>query len=372
MNKKALIVAKTKISRDTRILNECHVLATSYPDVSFHLCVLPDGDDRGDLGLPSNVHVHYVELKYRNKRALRWATAARFYWHCLRVVKRLRPTVVHCHDTATVPLGLILCYFFPTIKVIYDDHELPNKPASVKAKIENRLARVADLYISASHERVKFLAENMGVRREKDTLIIENYPPIFTESETPTLRKENSLFDKIDNAKSAGKTIVLHQGVLNEARCWELLAEAIKDSPPNYVFVALAPGQRAFENFVQRFELATYVEKIIYSDGVTAAELNDVWSVVDCTVIMYFTKDVNNMLCAPNRLYIAHKHNVPFFYNSENPSLWAYADRNGGGLPIEKFWTDGLERVPPYTNLAMERQSNQLDALNTHYRKLLC
>lgn len=111
----------------------------------------------------------------------------RFYVLC----QKIRPKIIHCHDTMVLMTGVIYKLFNKTI-LIYDAHELESNKngqniilSKVTLLIEKISWRYIDVFITVSNSIVNWYADKFG---DKNSLLIMNSPILTTNS--------NSKYDK--------------------------------------------------------------------------------------------------------------------------------------------------------------------------------
>src|SRR5690606_11534496 len=107
------------------------------------------------INIGPNVHVHSIKTKFRHSNLLRPLTILEFLFKSLKLLFKLKPDVVHAHDTAVVLCTYIYRIFRRnSFKLIYDDHELPNEKESTQYRIfqyfERKLIKLSDLVIVAN------------------------------------------------------------------------------------------------------------------------------------------------------------------------------------------------------------------------------
>jgi len=338
MQKRILVLAKTKMAADTRVLNQIKLLTHIFPESKLVVLNLPT--DPVDLKMPENVAIKEIKIPLRNKRITRPFTALFFWIACLAEYVKFRPHIVHCHDTATAPIGLVLTFFSRFTRVIYDDHEMPDtyKKERLMIKLEELLIERADMVIFANEMRHNYLREKQGVS-PKRWCVFENVCPFheIRPLDSGWHIKYNEIINSLVSINlKKYKIKVLHQGSLNEKRRSDLAYEAVIKNPET-LFVFLAPGKSKLISKISK------LENVVVLDGVPSSMLDDVWKLFDYSMIFYESASLNNNYCAPNRVYLALKNKVPFIFNSDNESLSSLSARYGGGVPYRSSLTFPIE-----------------------------
>lgn len=225
-----LHLTHTSIPDDARILRELNALSES-PDRQVHAYGVVDGPT------PRTQKPYRLrEFRVHSARATRLPRAARYALVLLEVntrfvarMLRLRPRVVHCHDTMVLPAGALAKLLLRST-VIYDAHELE----SDKAGQSKALARATllieklswpriDTLITVSPSIATWYSEHLG---SKPTVCIFNSPelqPRGAQSEEPPrpgLRNVLSLGPQVP--------VFVYVGALERGRGIELLLETFE------------------------------------------------------------------------------------------------------------------------------------------------
>ncbi|RUO37306.1 hypothetical protein CWE13_04905 [Aliidiomarina shirensis] len=330
--KKILVLIKTKLSEDTRVLNQISLLAENFEESCITVVNFPNEGDITDLNLPSNVSLITIKSPFRGIKVLRPINAMIFWLTCLLIAIKVRPNIIHCHDNATAPLAVIMSFLIKRSYIVYDDHELPNSypKKSIGIKIEELALKKADVVLFANSMRRSFLKHEMDIHT-KYSFIFDNlcpYHSITPFSEQSVLSFEN-LANVLASARQKYKGVFLHQGVVNEARRSDLLYTAI-GKLNDYFFVILSPGSK------EEVRLNVH-ENVLVLSPIPSMYLGNVWSLVDYSLIFYDSMTLNNNLCAPNRFYLSFKYSKPFIFNDDNKSLSFLSEFYGGGVAVDGF-----------------------------------
>src|SRR5690606_10974800 len=110
------------------------------------------------INLGKGIIVHEIQAKFRNSTFLRFFTVVQFTISALRLLYKIRPSVIHVQDMAVVlPVYFHKILNNKSFKLIYDDHEMPNENESFQYRFiqyfEARLMKIADVVIFANKER---------------------------------------------------------------------------------------------------------------------------------------------------------------------------------------------------------------------------
>lgn len=182
---KILHITHTAIPSDNRILNEMSALAEHQ---KFQLYGIGIRQHKGGKQSKAALRAEIVsvDLFSRKLRGLPW-----FLRHSLVVLEmflrllhrgaKLRPGIVHCHDTPVLLVGVILKRLFRT-KLVYDAHELEsnkNGQTAFASKatlwIEKLSWSSIDHFISVSPSIIDWYKRNLG---DKPASLVLNSPRI--------------------------------------------------------------------------------------------------------------------------------------------------------------------------------------------------
>lgn len=241
-----LHVSNTRIDTDSRILKEISALnALSKVYV---------------VGVPAGNFEHFDtsdNLRTRNLRLLSRSLIilprpVRYFLELIefsiKVVLfgyRIRPQVVHCHDTFALPSGWLLSKLI-NCKLVYDAHELEsnkNGQSPLLSKgtllIERACWTRVDLLISVSNSIVAWYIKNIG---EKKNVVVLNSPALKPSNQSATItRSSNKYFHKLYNINTENP-VFIYVGALTKGRGIEMCLDAFSIGAPNAHVVFLGDG----------------------------------------------------------------------------------------------------------------------------------
>lgn len=177
-----LHLTHTNIPTDARILRELNALS-QVPGLEIHAYGVLDGEP--DYGKRSFT---LREFRVRSARASRLPRPVRYALVIMEVnarflarMMRLRPDVVHCHDTMVLPSGA-LARMLRKPQIVYDAHELESNKAGQSQALSRATLRVEracwphiDSLITVSPSIARWYSEHLGA---KPTACILNSPEI--------------------------------------------------------------------------------------------------------------------------------------------------------------------------------------------------
>lgn len=191
---RVLHMTQTPVARDPRVINELDALG-QMDHVQLHAFGAPAGG-------PPPASVRGVKIRqfdllatrlHRLPRPVRLALqVVEMNWKFSRAARRLRPDVVHCHDTLVLPSGVLTKVLGGAKCLIYDAHELESdkggqSPILSRATlaIEKLAWPWVDALISVSPSILRWYHEHFDRRRTpKPELCLVNTPNLeYSENE---------------------------------------------------------------------------------------------------------------------------------------------------------------------------------------------
>lgn len=342
--KKIALIAKTNLNNDGRILNELRILRSLYRDtVLIDFILMPDRPLK--IEVDDIDKIHFVDTSIRNNKWLRPLTVLVFTLKALSILKKIEPDVVHAQDSAVaLPVFLYKKFVNKHVKIIYDDHELPNENEPLFNKImhlfENKLMKASDFILFANAERREYLIRDSGtvIKSKSDYLL---NLPYFEESE-PTVTLTDILHIG-QLKKDKGLKFIMHQGVLGVDRGRSELAKFSLLLPEHFLILIVGVSKEDFAKFLDEYNLDA--TRFYYIGLVPYNKLNEYWTLADASIIIYLSDYINNRLCAPNRLYISFNHSLPILVNRDNPVLSNFVKSNQCGMFIEDISKENIHTI---------------------------
>lgn len=348
---KIVFIAKTNLNNDGRILNELKILRNKFKStVIVDFILMPDKPLTIDVKEVD--HFHIINTTIRNNKVLRFLTVFEFTIMALLKFTKLKPDIIHAEDTAIALPVYLYKLIKPSVKIIYDDHEVPNANEPIQIKLfqyfENLLMIKADFIIAANQERITYLNKNLN----KSTYLL-NLP--YFESFDASINSENVI--KILSEKEKNNwSFIMHQGIIEDERGRTKLAEFSKRIPFNYKILIVGVSKDYFDDFIKQYNLD--ISNFYFIGSVPYQTLGEYWKLADLSLVMYLPTYVNNRLCAPNRLYISYFNQLPIIVNKDNPVLSNFIRKNNCGVYIEDITKENFNTV-----LNMSYSSDQINHL---------
>jgi len=261
MNTRALHVSHTDIRSDSRILKEMAAVASIAGAEVIGIGV----EDRE--GTPSASQEQVFEVRAIRPFSRRLKAFPRLVYLGLSFIEltarlilqgaRLKPQVVHCHDTLVLPAG-VLIKLLSGARLIYDAHELESDkngqtPVLSRATLwmEKACWRWIDGFISVSDSIVEWYLDRFP---HKPSAVVLN-SPVFKPRHDRGIAESSSHF-RLAFGIAPEALIFLYVGILAKGRGIETLLEVFSDPrvPAHLVFmgygeldasISAAAGQHA-------------------------------------------------------------------------------------------------------------------------------
>lgn len=212
-------------------------------------------------------------------------------------IKKIRPKLIHCHDTLVLPIGYIYKMVNPKVLLIYDAHELESQKNGQNSILsictfftEKVIWRKIDGFITVSESIQKWYMENLG---PKPCCILFNSPVISKEPVKTSL----GLRERFNLKKDA--RIFLYVGYISTGRNIENLIEVFKENDSDSILIFIGYGP-----------LVDYVEKsarenssIYYHEPVRHDELVSLLREANAGLCLIPKSSLSDYYALPNKFF---------------------------------------------------------------------
>jgi glycosyltransferase involved in cell wall biosynthesis len=295
---KILHISQTDIITDSRILKEINSL-TSYGFEVSGVGVKKIDESILQKNYKNNIYAINLsakKLKYIPKIFIHLFCCFEMIFKMLPFGLKIKPQIVHCHDTLAVPIGLILKLIIGS-KIIYDAHELESNRNGI-SKIQSQFIyyfekffiQFIDYMIVVSPSIKKWYSEKLKVQNIE---IILN-SPILNES------KYNFEKDYLRNKYLIGNNnkIFIYVGLLENGRGIDLITEIFKKNIISSHIVFLGFG--SLSNELKR--LALQYKNIHYHDAVEHSQVVPIIQSADYGLCLIQNVSLSDFYSIPNKL----------------------------------------------------------------------
>ena len=211
-------------------------------------------------------------------------------FRCIRVIREIRPRIIHAHLHEGAFLGVLLGRMFGIPCVADLQGSLTKELADYRFAGRNRIVyrvlkavegwvdRHSDHLIVSSDAMIEDLQERFGVPAERITLVKDGvgrgfFEPVTAASVPPTLRALR---------RHDGDRVVVFLGVLTRLQGIEILMEAIPrvlDRTDDVTFLVI--GFPEHESFARRLAKEGYRERVVFTGRMPYLEVSQALSLAD-------------------------------------------------------------------------------------------
>ena len=296
---KSLHLTHTDIESDSRILKEMGVLAEAGYGISGLGIKIEEGAARS--AIPFSANIDTIRLRSRQFTFLP-RTLRHVFSLCELVIKmlpravRLRPDVVHCHDTLVLPLGVIV-KLLTRAKLVYDAHELESDrngltrlQGRLTLWVERLLWRFVDALIVVSPSIQSWYLDKIG---PKPSAVILN-SPLYQEG---SAADEAYLREKYNIPPD--RLIFIYVGILGEGRGLELVTQAFVHPEIKSHVVFLGYGE--LSNHLQ--QLAKKHRTLHVHEAVPHSQVVPIVKSANFGLCLIQNVSLSDYYCLPNKLF---------------------------------------------------------------------
>ena len=336
LNKIAILV-KTSLQYDGRVISQIDNLSKKFINTDLKIFLLSDA--HFDIKFNDNCVVDEITLHTRflpKNLFFQFFKMLEFGLKSFIKIRSYNPDILHVHDDTAILGGLLYKIMNPNKKMIYDDHELKYiRPKSFSNSLlfimEKYIYKISNLVIVANNERKRLSSK---VYKAKTIIVHENY---FYNIYSKRKKSKNlkDLEKKIKKIQLEGKKIILHQGQISKVRGSENLINFLNNIPENLNILFIGISIKSFENLLKKTNRTKH-NYFIYGGFIDYKEINQVYKIIDYSLIMYKPYDLNNKYCAPNRVYLSYYFGKPILVNEDNPVLNSFVKKFGCGKVINE------------------------------------
>ncbi|WP_454455450.1 glycosyltransferase [Thauera phenylacetica] len=312
--KKILVILYGNLEFDGRVQRIVEI-AKEFGSVTVIDVVPFASDDKGMSGIARR------SVRVRSE----WGQLRRHYEFNRQVisfVRKERPDVVFAEDYYT-PFAGLLSKLFGKSLFVYDAHELiiPERSLfglsfreAVWYLLEKLAIKHADLVLAANPERAQLMYEHYRLP------IVPSYMRNIPKKVIATSLDEQSVMEKYPFLDKGGRTslTVLYQGDVSLKRGVGRFLDAMEFLPNGATFIIAGDGpdrsviEQRYSKLIERGSLRML-------GRVSQSLLPAVTRFADVGVVTYPLQGLNNLYCAPNKIFEYLNANVPVVATSQLP-----------------------------------------------------
>jgi glycosyltransferase involved in cell wall biosynthesis len=376
-----LHISNSDIDQDSRIRKELKAVGELERTQVFVVGV-PAANKVGQAEIDG---ASYLKLRINSRmlnalpRVIRYSFALiEFTIKVVMVGRRIKPDIVHCHDTFALPAGWILKKFLDS-QLVYDAHELEsNKNAQNAALslatllVEKFCWKQVDLLISVSDSITEWYMQNLGY---KSNILVLNSPVIKEDPDAGPLAQRHGNYFHEKYELPTDHFIFVYLGILVPGRGIEICLDAFATGPKNAHAVFIGFGK--LEQKIK--EYAAHHTNIHFHQAVPHDQVVPLVRSADYGLCLIENTSLSAYYCLPNKLFEYCFARLPVLA-SNFPEISRLVDQYSLGVCCEP----NLENVRiaigelimrrlacPTSNIAVMSWEVQARRLRTVYQNLL-
>jgi glycosyltransferase involved in cell wall biosynthesis len=243
-------------------------------------------------------------MQVRIPSGLRWWRFALFFIKAVLIGLRVRPHIVHAHDYFLVFHGWVIAELTRAV-CVYDAHEfLPGIRERSRVRhwlftaLERASIKHCDLVIATSEERAQAIEDHYGLR--EPPVVVGN---IASSEDGPLDTSGEMTAYDLESVIQRGLPVVVYQGAMDiHCRCLDNLLRAFSDLREDCSLVMAGDGPDL--DHLRKLTANLGLEhSVLFTGRLSRSQLVSVMRAASIGVVIYSNKEVNNILCTPNKLH---------------------------------------------------------------------
>jgi glycosyltransferase involved in cell wall biosynthesis len=291
------MVLRGDIRYDGRVRKEIATLVRSGHQVNL---VVSDFGRTESSGEDLGIKIHYVP-------AALWPSAARNFLEQLvfnrtaaSIIKKLRPSHIHCHDLSSLLAGVWAKKKLGAT-LIFDAHELmPESMGGIRELVwgwieKNCIPRCDRIVMPETNRIAYFKRKYLNI---PSPLLLQNFP---RKADIP--KDKFNLLRDMCSIKSEQK-IILYTGLIAPRRSVEELINSMTMCDEKFVLVIMGEVFRGYDETLRLKIRKLRLEDRVFLHGpVPHAEILRYMASCDIGTAFYSRSNLNNYYCAPNKVF---------------------------------------------------------------------
>lgn len=280
--------------------------------------------------------VRRISINVSEHSHFKFANHLRLWIVSVKQALRLKPRVVVAEDYFTCFPAWVSAKLTRS-KLIYDAHELIIPEPGLKMGLRNLfwyilerwVVKRCDLVVAANRERARLMAEHYDLKSSPE--FMRNIPPRKNIRFSPeqTLRAYPELA-----RKGPDDCIVLYQGDVNLARGLGRFIEALEYLPHHFRLI-VAGGGHDLDRVRSMAERFTREGRFVSLGRVENEKLPSITILADVGIVCYPFHGLNNINCAPNKLFEYAQAGLPVVA-TDQPPLKSAIEAYGIGAVVQE------------------------------------
>jgi glycosyltransferase involved in cell wall biosynthesis len=300
-----LHISHTDIQIDSRIRKELKALSR-LPAVQVSVLGISEANEDGEVELNE---ARYRKIRIRSRMLNAFPRAVRYFFELIEFTfkavaagRRIKPDIVHCHDTFALPAGWVLKRSMGC-QLVYDAHELESDKNAQNAilsratlLIEKACWKQVDLLISVSDSIIEWYMRNLG---PKPNVLVLNSPVVTVELDPQFSERARGSYFHDKYGIPTGHLVFVYLGLLSPGRgieiCLNAFAEGSKEV--HVVFIGFGTLERTITECSRRHT------NIHFHDAVPHDQVVPLVRSADYGLCLVENASLSDYYCLPNKLF---------------------------------------------------------------------
>lgn len=345
-SKKICMFLYGEIGHDGRVQRAAEVLGRVFEVIVFSV-------DSGKKIKGVSFAIKYISLpniKFKLFKILRHLV---FWLKAYLEVIKFHPSAIYAHDYFTIFPCYIIAYLLK-VKIIYDSHELiiPDKSKRKYLRnlfwylLEKCVINRIDLIITANNERANIMQNYYNLKKRPVT--IRNIPRVTKKN----IDKEKilCLYPQLLDTKNNSIKIA-YQGFMTLERGIDKFILAMKYLKGNFklLLIGSGPDIKIIKELVENNGLN---RRVFFLGKIPIEHVFGILKICEIGIITYSYKGLNNIYCAPNKIYEYAQAGLPIITTCQ-PTLKHIIDKYKIGILINKYKENNNEILAKNISIAI-------------------
>jgi len=356
-SKKICMFLYGEIEHDGRVRRAAESLGRVFEVIVFSV-----DSDKKCKGV--NFAIKYISLpniKFKLFKILRHLV---FWLKVYLKVIKFHPSAIYAHDYFTIFPCYIIAYLLK-VKIIYDSHELiiPDKSKRKYLRnffwylLEKCVINRIDLIITANNERANIMHNYYNLKKRPVT--IRNIPRATKKN--IDIEKIFCLYPQLLDVENSIK--IVYQGSISLERGIDKFILAMKYLKCNFKLLLIGSGPD-IEIIKQLVENNGLNRRVFFLGKIPIEHVFGILKICEIGVVTYSYKGLNNIYCAPNKIYEYAQANLPIITTCQ-PTLKYIINKYKIGMLIDRYKENNNEVLVKNISKVIKNLVNNLEK----YRK---
>lgn len=315
--KKAIMVVMNTLNTDARVQRAANALKEQ-----FDLTVIATDKGTNEVG--------YNQVLMKTENTTGFLRYLKFCKFVKNYFKKSEFDLFYAHDYYSAGLVGWVHKKFPSVKIVYDAHELCMPEKGKKTGVRDLFfynnekwnIKKPNLVICATDERADIMQRHYGLSQKP--LPIQNISELTIVDDDFA----RQLVERCDDFLKSSETILVYAGVLHPGRKIDNLFGIIeKNTSTNLLIV----GGGSDEVRLKKLAEERIPGRYCFTGSLPYSYMGVLLSRCDVGYISYPTNNQNNIYCAPNKIYEYASVNLPMIA-PENPTIRKFFEEYGIGI----------------------------------------